>query len=334
MRQHRRIIDRDEAMERLLVALRNKIVDEYVPVRMRKGYRYIDAERLTSLNSELVRQLLEELAETGKLSRRLTHSLAACPSCGSIDLQLVLTCSKCGSQKVKRGAIYQCIDCKCHFLDEEIRGEGKTRCLRCGIGKPRYLMIGTFYACLNCCSIPVEAVWRSICRSCGQLFSQEESDILELYTYSLEDHNRYESIGEWILSAISRELNDLGFSLRINEEVRGISGVIHRFSIIATDNYSKKIKLAIEIVPPCCEVNEQFILSFVLKVKDIDAEIPIIVTLSKISAETRRLAESQGISIFFARNAPSMPSRLHTFISNLLSTSRTSSSSMKRQLPL
>lgn len=328
MRQLRRVNDYDEAKKKLLMALRSKSVDEYVPVRVKRGYRYVDAERITSLNSELVRQLLEELAEAGELRRRLAHSLAACPSCGSIDLQLVLTCNNCGSQKVKRGTIYQCNNCQNHFLSEEVSGEGRAMCPRCGVERPRYVIVGTFYACLNCGSIPVEPVWRAMCRTCGQLFRQEESDILELYAYGLEDQNEYESIFDWILSMISSELTNMGFILRINEEVRGVSGVMHRFSAIAMDECGKGIKLAVEVVPPGRDVDEQFMLSFVLKIKDVGAENPILITMSRISAEARRLAESQGIRIFSARNSASMRSKLHTFINNLVAMD---SVSVKRQ---
>ncbi|MEM4205972.1 MAG: hypothetical protein QXQ43_01685 [Nitrososphaerota archaeon] len=331
MRQPRRVNDHSEAKKKLLMALRNKLVDEYAPVKMKRGYRYVDAERLTSLNSEIVRQLLEELAESGELCRRLSRSLAVCPSCGSIDLQLVLTCSECGSQKVKRGTIYQCINCQTHFLAEEIRGEERKRCLRCGVERPRYVMIGTFYACLNCGSIPVEPVWRAMCRSCGLLFSQEESEILELYSYGLEDHNAYESISEWIMPIISAELTSLGFILRINEEVRGLSGVMHRFSAIAMDPQCNKIRLAVEIAPQGCKVDEQYLLSFILKVKDIGAENSIVITASKISRENKKLAESQGINILSVKNIPSMRSKISTFISNLLLRDMVS---IRRQPPL
>lgn len=319
MRQSRQVNDYGEAKKKLLRALRSKVIDEYVPVRVKRSYRYVDAERLTSLSTEFVRQILEELAESGELYKRLAHSLAACPSCKSIDLQLVLTCSSCGSQKVKRGTIYQCISCQNYFLSEEIKGEGRARCPRCGVERPRYVVAGTFYACLSCGSIPVEPVWRAICKSCGQLFRQEESDIIELYAYGLEEQDEHESICEWILSMISAELSSVGLVLRINEEVRGISGVKHRFSAIAMDQNSKNIRLAVEIAPPGLEINEQFILSFILRIKDVGAENPVIITTSRISMKARKLAENQGIKIFSARDSTLMRDKLHTFINNLLS---------------
>jgi DNA-directed RNA polymerase subunit RPC12/RpoP len=322
--QRRRPCSDDEAShsdvkQKLIMALRNRVIDEYAPVRTRRGYRYVDAERLTSLSSELVRQILEELAESGELSRRLVRSLASCPSCGSTELQLVIACNRCGSQRVKKGIIYQCVSCHNYLLKEDILGEGRLRCPKCGADRPRYLIMGKFYACLNCNSIPVEPSWRAMCRSCGSIFNQDETDTLELYSYSLDGRDRSEAISEWALTTAAEEISKLGYSLRINEEVKGLSGVMHRFSGVVRDSSSDAAKLVLDIVSSDSGLDEQHVLSFILKVKDVKAENSLLVVNSRISAEARRIVESQKINLLVVKNLPTLPYRLKLLIGSILS---------------
>ncbi len=308
-----------DAKQRLVMALRNRVIDEYAPVRTRRGYRYVDAERLTSLSSELVRQILEELAESGELSRRLVRSLASCPSCGSTELQLVIACNRCGSQRVKKGIIYQCLSCHNYLLKEDILGEGRLRCPKCGADKPRYIVMGKFYACLNCNSIPVEPTWRAMCRSCGSVFNQDETDTLELYSYSLDGRDRGEAIAEWALMTAADEISRLGYSLRINEELRGLSGVMHRFSGVVRDSSNDAVKLVLDIVSSDSGLDEQHALSFILKVKDVKAENSLLVVNSRMSAEARRIVESQKINLLVMKNLSTLPDRLKLLIGSILS---------------
>ncbi len=308
-----------DAKQKLVMALKNRLIDEYAPVRTRMGYRYIDAERLTSLNSELVKQILEELAESGELSRKVVHSLASCPSCGSTELQLLIACNRCGSQRVKKGIIYQCTSCHNYLLKEETVGENRLKCPKCGFDRPRYIMMGKFYACLNCNSIPVEPIWRAMCRSCSSVFSQNETDTLEIYSYGLESKDRDNSIAEWALMSTVKELSKFGYSLRINDEIKGLSGVMHRFSGVVHDSSDDSVKLVLDIVSSDSELGEQHALSFILKVKDVKAENSLLVVNSKISSEARRIIESQKINLLVATDATMLPDRLRTLIGSLLS---------------
>lgn len=308
-----------EAKHRLIMALRSRVVDEYAPVRTRRGYRYIDAERLTSLSSSLVRQILEELADSGELSRRVTQTLASCPSCGSIELQLVLTCENCGSQKIKKGIIYQCSNCHSYLLREETCGENRLKCPKCGVERPLYLMVGKFYACLNCYSIPAMPAWRALCRTCGSIFSQEEADTLELYSYSLENRGTSESIAEWVLTNLTEEITRLGYSLRINDEVKGMSGVMHRFSGVVRNNLDNSVKLVLDIVSQDVEVDEQCLLSFILKIRDVKAENSLLVVGSRINSAARRLAESQGVKLLNVRNELALPNMIKFTVEDILS---------------
>lgn len=309
-----------DAKQKLIMALRNRVVDEYAPVWIGRGYRYVDAERLTSLSSELVRQILEELAESGELSRMLVRSLASCPSCGSTELQLVMACNRCGSQRVKKGIIYQCASCHSYLLKEDILGECRLRCPKCGADRPRYIMMGKFYACLNCNSIPVEPSWRAICRSCGSIFNQDETDTLELYSYSLNGRDGGEEMAEWALMTAAEEISRLGYSLLINGEIRGLSGVMHRFSGVVRDSSSNDVKLVLDIVSSDSGLDERHALSFILKVNDVQAENSLLVVInSGTSAEARRIVESQKINLLVVENLSTLPDRLKLLIGSILS---------------
>lgn len=311
-------IDYSEAKQRLLMALKNGSIDEYTPIRMKKGYRYLDAERITSLNPVIVRSLLEELADFGKLSRRIVHNLVACPTCGSTDLQLLLTCSECGSTRIKLGITYQCSNCQSYFLKEEIQEEERIKCPKCGVDRPRYDKTGSFYACLNCNSILVLPVWRALCRSCGLLFDQEEAGIVELYSYSLPESKMHESTYEAILNYFSNEFKKAGFSASREDTLKGLSGVLHRFSLIVKDNGDEKTKLVIDIASGTNEVDERYLLSFIIKVRDVRAENSLLVVTSNINSKAEKLAQKQGIHILKVKNKTLQKNKLKPILHDLL----------------
>jgi len=114
------------------------------------------------------------------------------------------------------------------------------------------------------------------------------------------------------LSAMKRELEEVGWVVQDVPEVKGASGLPHRFSAVLQRISDPSAKIALEW---CVDASSQTVLSFLAKCLDVKPSRLVLLTSSDITTQTSNLASIYGIELAKVSNPADMKASILALIS-------------------
>ncbi|MBO3770006.1 MAG: hypothetical protein QXS51_03620 [Thermoproteota archaeon] len=293
----------------LLKAFKERKISRIEPkISLEGALSYVDAEKIMDARGEVVRNILEELAEDGFLIRELLETRIACPQCGSLNVSLRLRCSACGSTSIKRGESIQ--HNKCGYIDFKTVftvTDGLMICPKCNesIKKERgdYVEKGVLYKCLVCGEFSQNPIKEFICSRCEKNYREEDYNPFEVYGYSVnEERKEIIEIETLDLGSVVKNLRSAFWEVKTSVFLSGKSGLEHPFTMVAyrpgTDRASEETRIIVDIFFEDKSINEIPVISFFSKILDVEVKHAILLAVPSANDKAKELAKSYGISVF------------------------------------
>ncbi|MCW4022607.1 MAG: response regulator [Candidatus Bathyarchaeota archaeon] len=139
--------------------------------------------------AEQLSSALRELADKDVVEAEDSHSVVACPDCGSLNTLIYLECPECESTKIRKEEALEHFDCgNIDFRSKFDKGDGVLTCPKCGkklkvIGVD-YRKIENWYRCSNKHFFG-QPNFKFACPKCNKRFSLEEAKLEMLHQYKL-----------------------------------------------------------------------------------------------------------------------------------------------------
>lgn len=244
-------------------------------------------------------EMLDELAYSGILAKKLYERLARCPKCSSpSSVFLRLKCPDCGSMALDSSKLIEHLVCGAVHEFEEFAAHDQMRCPSCQEPLVQegedYRIVGTFSRCESCRIHFDEPVKRFVCRTCQEEFDIKDASYYDTYTYSLNENLLAEVKGIIGLPVFKAALEEVGFRVELPGSLTGSSGMIHTFTLAGAKD-SKTV--VVDVVESEGEVDEKELFAFYTKVMDLKSTLGILVAAPRLSARAREFATKS-----FSRN--------------------------------
>ena len=153
----------------------------------RYGYTVEEAFRLlddAQPGEEL--DLLDELADRGKVNRQFYDVVHLCPKCGWHDLNFREVCPACESPNIKVQRMYRHVTCG-YVGPRSAFSEAGRRCPRCGreVEPESLVSAGVRFHCNQCHNSFAEPIVVCRCLNCGELSDVDAVETRVIWTYQL-----------------------------------------------------------------------------------------------------------------------------------------------------
>jgi hypothetical protein len=172
--------------------------------------------------------------------------------------------------------------------------EGILQCEKCNkklkaIGLD-YSRLGFFYKCLECKAMLPNIDQQFICLQCGKSSNQDELQILELYSYTINLQKLDELLhyDNFLLSIVD-ELDRIGIKSELLGSIVGTSKIRHNFALVAFNEKNIPILVVDTIEPDNNNVQEMFVLSFIAKCLDAKISNKILLAIPRLNENLREL---------------------------------------------
>ena len=239
--------------------------------------------------------LLDELAYTRIMNKRLYERFVRCPKCGShSNVFLRLKCPECGSLDVDSGKLAEHLVCGTVHEFEEFVFENEFKCPSCNEKlveeRKDYHIVGTFNKCVTCKVHFDDPKQAFICRKCEEECDLKKSAFYDTYTYTLNKQLIPEVKGAIGLPVFKSGLESLGFRVELPGTVTGSSGMIHNFTLSAAKNGKS---LVLDVVESDEEVEEKEMFAFYAKLTDVKSSKGVLIAIPGLSKRAKDFAASQ-----------------------------------------
>lgn len=274
-----------------------------------KGVSYPTLEEKLKMSSKEIARLLEELEKEGFLEKSLAYKLPKCPRCGAVALLTLTGCPKCGNTNITRESLVEHTRCG-YFGSEESFADGV--CPQCG-GEIKdrskdLRTVGSWFHCPTCNSRFSDYNIIYLCQACDSKFRPDEIELTEVYTYTINPAKTEELRRQLtVLPTLRKFLESHGFAVESPKALKGASGNVHRFDIVAWRDsekwvfdvvVTKKVALENELVP------------ISVKVIDVRASKAFVIAIPSASEQAKRMANLLNIEIIDIADAASLESKL------------------------
>jgi CheY-like chemotaxis protein/predicted RNA-binding Zn-ribbon protein involved in translation (DUF1610 family) len=148
----------------------------------------------SEIRTEKLFPTLKNLAEINIVEAEPSHSVVACPDCGTLTTAIYLECPECESTQINKEEALEHFDCgNIDFRSKFDKGEGILVCPKCGkklkvIGVD-YRKIENWYRCSNNHFFGQPNI-KFGCSKCNRRFSLEEAKLDLLHQYKLTKSGR------------------------------------------------------------------------------------------------------------------------------------------------
>jgi hypothetical protein len=284
----------------------HKGVLELQPTFDKSGVNYPDAEPfLKDKDAVAVKSMLERLTQKGTLKSKIVDRALICPHCGSPEIHSKFTCPRCKSESV---ALTQLIEhTKCGYIGplSDFSNPNGLVCPRCKTtltSEPLdYRIIGNFYQCENCENRFDKPEVKHVCQNCGKPSTSQDVKYEKVFSYRVSDAVVWELGHELpILENIRLFLADKGFTVKLQSEVEGASGVKSFFAIIAEKS---NVRIVVDV---SLEGDKKDLVALLAKKVDVNPTRALILDLSG-GAELAGLGKIYGIDVVTAKADQNVP---------------------------
>jgi len=303
-------LDQDSYSQMLLGKFLSGEIKTLEPVYNSKGgYSYPVIEEMLGDASQ-VDSFLSKLSDSGVLEKTLFDKVILCPKCSSANISFRYCCPFCKSFDIQKSSLVEHVKCGYMDLEGNFRQGAKYVCPKCHEEMQKidvdYRKAGVWCSCKNCnksFDIPVS---EHFCRSCNVSSTFEEASIKEVYTYTLSKDVKADSFQSLLLSTPIQELfAKEGFTVRGPAPLKGKSGALHSFDIVASrgDGDNPQGIIVVDLATSTgAVVSEQNVIALFAKVFDVSPEKAYLIAIPKLNENGKRMAELYNISTIEAEN--------------------------------
>mgnify|MGYP000309448585 CR=1 FL=1 len=303
-----RLLVEDEVAGKVFDVIASKGEVEPI-VKLDAGIIYMDFSNIDNWV-----RVIEELLRDGLIDRRIMGRIIRCPSCRSTHVKTLYKCVYCNSfNVVKTDIINHTI---CGYTSTRLRFEkyGELVCPNCNMRLRTpgidYIIIGTVFECLDCKRRMDRPNIEHECIDCGTNFTYKEAIYDPIYAYALSELGRQiVSKGLVMRLPIVRTLREMGYAVEEDSHVVGMSGIKHRFDIVAKRDGEV---IAIDVLAQEENVLPE-LLSMMSKVMDARVDEYIIV-MRRAPVEARRISEAHQVKLLEAETASEISLKLREFL--------------------
>ena len=293
-----------------------KLEPEY---KVGEGFVYsidgqLKAEEL--VNSPFIQRMIE----LNILEKELYKRQPTCPRCGSASLIFQIACPKCHSQHLEVKNMIEHYRCGYIATESEFLKGTELICPKCNrklnlIGKD-YRRMGVRMRCGECgelFSLPHQYL---SCMNCGESVDiGEEGNIRwqTLYIYKINQALLSE-IRSFIISVtpIVKILEKKGWTVKTPGKTKGVSGILHDFSIIANKN--NRI-IALDLAEQMSKIGSPRIIAFFAKQIDVKPDESIFIAIPGLEEDALQLANYYNINVVEGKTLEEAASKFESKIS-------------------
>lgn len=291
----------DSRVRRFLSRFAQDIDMLYPVFDLEYGYRYPLVEKIIEERSQ-VERFLNELFKMGILNRELYDKVIYCPNCGSFNISVHYCCPYCESFNIKKSSLIEHISCGYIDIEERFNKKHGLECPRCGkkLDKPQvdYLKAGVWCTCAQCNKNFDIPVLSHSCRTCYRDFNFESALYKDVYSYRLSEDKRKEAMRWNLVTLITKFLESYGFKVESPGIVRGKSGNLQTFNLLAHQGKTDQKLIVIDLATSTNEaVPQQRVIEMFAKVYDIAPCKTLLIAIPKLDDNGKRLAKVYNIHV-------------------------------------
>lgn len=276
------------------------------------GYHYPQIESETGITPAESIHILSNLASMNILSEKVLFLSVLCPRCDSTNIAIVYRCPRCDSISIKKDLLMEHIPCGYVGFSRSFEEKGLAVCPRCG--KPiseDTRVVGVWFVCLSCDSRFPEPKHNLFCRNCREFFTVKDARVEFIVEYYVNDEASAILRKLIFPSRIRAILEEAGFKVEENIVVKGRSGVMHNFDLIASKDNGRVIAFFIEnTLKP---ITEAKVIEWYTRSVDVDMDV-VYITTAYISEGARSLIKFYGLSLVEAEDSRDVESKVRRMI--------------------
>jgi len=254
-----------------------------------------------------IEPILEEIAETGVLVKKLYDKMVLCPKCNSRHTTTRYNCPYCNSFDIEKSSLIEHIKCGYMDVEQKFHKEKNLVCPKCGnkLNKADfdYKKAGVWCKCNNCeknFDIPTPS---HFCRKCGSISTFEEINLKNIFSYKVKKAAKKGSSNSSLLNlGITKFLTENGWKVKSSTKINGKSGAEHVFDIIAFKKSKSKEMIVIDIATSEEMVAEQPVVALFAKIFDVSPKRSLLIAIPKINDNGKKMAKLYKIQIIEAKN--------------------------------
>jgi ribosomal protein L37AE/L43A len=247
------------------------------------------------------------LYEAGILLKKYRDKAVACPSCLSPAVSVKYLCVSCSSSNIEKRRIVQHRTCGFSDVEESFLKEGEYVCPKCKetLTKTGLQEAAVNFKCRECGESFEQPTWMHSCRKCKFNFTLNEASFIDVFSYVLNPDVKDELEGSTTsIAPFQRRLEELGFNVPPSTSLKGKSGGLQPFDIIAKGRVDgRDFVIALDMVWSSEPLDVVPVSTLMGKLIDTGANVGVLVAIPGISQAGKNLAELYDILVIEAENA-------------------------------
>jgi hypothetical protein len=290
-----------EIVERLVNQNLETIEPDIETARMPTYPKLMDIE---SHPQTRVQATLDELVEANVLQKELYEKTIACPTCHESSRVFIRNkCSKCNSYKVHMNKLLE-HQCGAIYDKNQYIGITGLRCPKCE--KPveneaELKSVGVSFHCESCESIFGEPIQSFYCRRCAREFDLKECELVDAYSYRLNEKVRSEAIEVLSVATAADTLEELGYEVKVPGLAKGKTGVDHQFTLTCTKG-GTVVAMDVVTTEPDQKVDMTKVLPSYAKFMDVSVTTRLLLVLPGLDPQTREFLKANQVLLVEGQN--------------------------------
>jgi hypothetical protein len=245
---------------------------------------------------------LDSLMNKGLLKEKSQDRILFCPQCNSPDVHSKFSCPKCNSHNVELTNLIEHTTCGYIGPLLDFAQQDRLICPRCNSNintqDKNYRNIGNFYHCEKCDYRFDKPEVIHVCQNCGKNSTFKEVKYIRVSTYRVSDDIVSQYMSELpSLESLRLYLANHGYTVKLHGELRGASGTMSHFDLIAEKNN------IILVIDTSLQGNKSDIVTFLTKKIDVNPTKALLLDLSD-GTELTALGKIYGIDVWKVKDDP------------------------------
>jgi len=295
--------------------IKNSSQELYPEIDPNYGIKYPQAEKVLGESSENIKSLINKLVKHGILLKKFNEKILSCPNCYSINVTTHYHCPFCNSINIEKEVLIEHV--LCGNIDSKTNYEKNKKliCPKCKkeLKEPNvdYRIIGSWFECNSCNKKFDEPNLIHFCRNCKKDFRIEEIDLIDVFSYKLNEELKSEIEEKLMITPIKKALEELSYKVEVPGILQGSSGASHTFNLVASKIKENKEKtIALDISLSTSTVSEQSVITLFAKIFDTHPSESFLIVMPTLSEKGKKLAELYGVKVIEGKNVEEIINKL------------------------
>jgi len=274
--------------------------------------------KLDGRTMEDLRDVVGSLISKGLISESRADKLVACPHCGSRLILTYYTCPYCHSRNVSKENLYEHLVCGAISRESSVRVDNKLVCPVCKRELKElsrdYSVVGAWFECEDCRRSFEAPIIIHRCLKCDHEFDVRSSRYEHVASYAPTPLGVEVARKLRVLKVLSQVGVTSGFEVEWFGTVKGASGIVHEFSILAR---RQGVTVAVDVASNGGR-GLITLTATLAKVYDTPTVKPIVAIMPKAPAEAAALAGRYNIVILEGESAEALGEKFEAYLKGLV----------------